>query len=156
MRDKEKEEKKVQKPDAHTHTRGPRRNLPITKTKKETLPHPSWPSPATHSPCFSSLPTNWSHPMITPRFTSRSLVTPTMFSSIPVLFVYPYMPFFVLLFSWYMLCECCARVRHLCCFLSRLRLLPWGLFHVAAPGKPGQGQAKLLDARMLFDFALKR
>ena len=95
----------------------------ITKTKKKPFLVPPGLSPATHSPCFSSLPTNWSR-QISLASPVGAGDTPTMFSSIPFLFVYPYMPFFVLLFSSYMVCECCVCVRHLFCFISSFRILP--------------------------------
>lgn len=75
-------------------------------SKPKPLPNPSRPSPRLARHAFSHSSFFFSaNQLVTPdilRFVSRGLSHPAMFSSIPFLFVYPYMPIFM--FFPYMVC----------------------------------------------------
>ncbi|KAL6701924.1 hypothetical protein J3F84DRAFT_356171 [Trichoderma pleuroticola] len=112
MRDKggvTKKKEQTSKPScSHVYTRGKRGILQMSKPKP--LPNPSRPSPRltrhafSHSSFFFLLSAIQLVTPDIPRLVSRGLSHPAMFSSIPFLFVYPYMPifmFFSYMFSFF-------------------------------------------------------
>lgn len=81
-------------------------------SKPKPLPNPSRPSPRLTRHAFSYSSFFFSADQLVtpdiPRFVSRGLSHPAMFSSIPFLFVYPYMPIFMFfsLYGMRVMCAC--------------------------------------------------